>query len=193
MPRSSEGWLVEGDPEPVLESERLILEPLLPEHAAQTFALWQDERLYTFIPFEPPTDLLVVEERYRELARRRSPAGDEEWLNWFAQEKASGERVALVQVTVRADSSAYLAYFTFAPYWRRGYAYEACGTVIRWLVGRGVKEFEAEIDTRNVASIRLIEKLGFRRVAHVPKAALIRGVDSDEYRYSLKFASRPDE
>jgi len=174
-----------------LESERLILEPLLPEHADRTFALWQDERLYTFIPFEPPTDLRAVEERYRELAGRRSPAGDEEWLNWFAREKASGEYVAMVQITIRPDSSAYLAYFTFAAHWQRGYAYEACQAVMRWLIGRGVKEFSAEIDTRNVASIRLIEKLGFRRVAYVPKAALIHGADGDEYRYSLSVSSQP--
>ncbi|MGH8428728.1 MAG: GNAT family N-acetyltransferase, partial [Gammaproteobacteria bacterium] len=63
--------------------------------------------------------------------------------------------------------------------------YEACQAVIRWLSERGVEKFAAEIDTRNVGSIRLIEKLGFRRVAYVPRAALIRGADSDEYHYSL--------
>ena len=182
--------LIEADSQPTLESERLILEPLQPEHAAQIFALLRDERLYTFIPLEPPTDLLSLEERYRKLAGRLSPEGDEEWLNWFALEKSSGEYVAMLQVTIRPDSSAYLAYITFASQWRRGYAYEACQAVIRWLIERGVEEIVAEMDTRNIASIRLIEKLGFRRVAHVLKAAVIRGVDSDEYRYSLKLSRR---
>jgi RimJ/RimL family protein N-acetyltransferase len=168
-----------------LESERLVLEPQLPEHAARTFALWQDERLYTFIPVEPPTDLLALEERFRKLAARRSPDGTEEWLNWLAREKSSGEYVAMIQITIRADSSAYLAYVTFASRWRRGYAYEACQSVICWLAGRGVEEIVAEMDTRNVASVRLIEKLGFRRVAYTPKAAQIRGAYSDEYRYAL--------
>lgn len=181
----SEGRLVEADSQPALESERLVLEPMLPEHAARTFALLQDERLYAFIPFEPPTDLRALEERYRKLAARRSADGTEEWFNWFAREKPSGEYVAMIQVTIRPDSSAYLAYMTFVAQWRRGYAYEACQAVMRFLIGRGVEEFVAEMDTRNVASFRLVEKLGFRRVAHVPKAALIRGVDSDEYRYSL--------
>src|SRR5215471_16703770 len=135
----SEAQLVEADSQPALESERLVLEPLLPEHAARTFAQWQDERLYAFIPFEPPTDLRALEERYRTLTRG-SPEGTEEWLNWFARERASGEYVAMIQVTVRADSSAYLAYITFAAQWRRGYAYEACQAVIRCLIGRGVEE-----------------------------------------------------
>jgi RimJ/RimL family protein N-acetyltransferase len=175
-----------------LESERLVLEPLIPEHAARTFALWQDERLYTFIPFEPPTDLLALQERYQKLAARRSPEGTEEWLNWFAREKSGGEYVAMIQVTLRPATSAYLAYFTFAPQWRRGYAYEACRAVVRSLFERGVEEIVAELDVRNVASVGLIEKLGFRRVAFVPKAALIRGADSDEYRYSLK-ATKADQ
>jgi [ribosomal protein S5]-alanine N-acetyltransferase len=186
--------LVEVDSQPALDSERLVLEPLLPLHAARTLALWQDERLYTFIPFRPPTELLGLEERYRKLAARRSPDGTEEWLNWFAREKTRGEYVAQIQVTVRPDSSAHLAYFTFVSQWRRGFAYEACQAVIRWLIDRGVEEFVAEIDTRNVASIRLIERLGFRRVAYVPKAALIRGAASDEYHYSLtvpRKSSRP--
>ncbi len=181
----SQEHLVELDSQPALQSERLVLEPLLPQHAARTFALWQDQRLYTFIPIEPPTELLGLEERYRKLSTRRSPDGTEEWLNWFAREKRSGEYVAQIQITLRPDSSAYLACFTFVPHWRRGYAHEACQAVIRCLIERGVEAFVAEIDTRNVASIRLIERLGFRRVAHVPKAALIRGADSDEYHYSL--------
>src|SRR5262252_6078672 len=109
----SEGRRLEADSQPALASERLVLEPMLPEHAARTFALWQDERLYTFIPFELPTDLLALEKRYRTLAGRRSPEGTEEWLNWFAHEKTSGEYVAMIQVTIRPGSSAYLAYITF--------------------------------------------------------------------------------
>jgi RimJ/RimL family protein N-acetyltransferase len=177
--------LIKVDPEAALESERLVLEPLLPHHAARTFALWQDERLYTFTPVKPPTELDSLEARYRKLATRRSPDGTEAWLNWFAREKVSGEYVAHIQVTVGPDLSARLGYFTFAPHWRRGYAYEGCQAVIHWLLERGVAELVAEIDTRNVASIRLIEKLGFRRIAYVPNAGLIRGAESDDYRYTL--------
>lgn len=189
----SQGPLVEGDSEAALESERLVLEPLLPHHAAGTFALWQDDRLYTFTPVKPPTELHSLEERYRILATRGSPDGTEMWLNWFAREKASGEYVAQIQATIGQDSSARLGYFTFVPHWRRGYAYEACQAVIRSLIERGVEEFVAEIDTRNVASIRLIEKLGFRRVAYVLNARLIRGAESDDYRYSLTASSMRGE
>jgi len=176
--------------QPQLQTERLLLEPLVPEHAARTFDLWQDERLYEFIPIEPPTDVKSLEDRYRTLATRRSPDGAEEWLNWMARTKADGAYVGLVQATVRSDSSGYLAYFTFAPHWRFGFAFEACRAVVDFLTeARGVGEIVAEIDTRNAASIRLIEKLGFTRAAFTPNAATIRGTASDEYRYELRVTS----
>jgi hypothetical protein len=87
----SQARLGEVDSEAALESERLALEPLLPHHAARTFALWQDDRLYTFTPVESPTELRSLEARYRELATRRSPDGTEAWLNWLARERVSGE------------------------------------------------------------------------------------------------------
>jgi len=173
--------------QPQLQTERLVLEPLVPEHAARTFDLWQDDRLYELIPIEPPADVRSLEERYRMLAARRSPDGAEEWLNWMARTKSGGAYVGLIQATVRADSSGYLAYFTFARHWRLGFAFEACRAVIDFLTGpRGVEEIVAEIDTRNTASIRLIEKLGFTRAAFTPNAAMIRGAPSDEYRYELR-------
>ena len=48
-----------------------------------------------------------------------------------------------------------------------------------------VSRVAAEIDTRNVASIHLVEALGFTRVAMAPNADFFKGTVSDEYRYDL--------
>jgi len=172
--------------QPALRSRRLKLEPLTERHAALTFHCWQDERLYAFIPFDQPDNLGTLEKQYRELSTRRSPDGSEEWLNWFLKKKADGDYVGLVQATIHRDSSAYLAYFTFAAHWRSGFAHEGCSAVVEFLFRRRqVKEIVAEIDARNFASQRLIEKLGFRQVRFTANVAVIRGVVSDEYRYVL--------
>jgi ribosomal-protein-alanine N-acetyltransferase len=44
----------------------------------------------------------------------------------------------------------------------------------------------AEIDTRNARSIRLVERLGFTRVALSPRADYFKGAYSDEYRYEWR-------
>ncbi len=64
----------------VLETERLRLEPLLPEHAAHLFPVLADPRLYTYIPEEPMADQAALRQRYQRLATRHSPQGDELWL-----------------------------------------------------------------------------------------------------------------
>ena len=43
----------------------------------------------------------------------------------------------------------------------------------------------AEIDTRNIPSIHLVERLGFTRVAYIPHADEFKGNVSNEYRYRL--------
>jgi ribosomal-protein-alanine N-acetyltransferase len=48
-----------------------------------------------------------------------------------------------------------------------------------------VSRVAAEIDTRNTASIHLVEALGFARVATTPGADFFKGAASDEYRYEL--------
>lgn len=54
---------------------------------------------------------------------------------------------------------------------------------------RGVDEITAEVDTRNLASIRLLERLGFRRGALREAADVLKGSTSDERSYHLARAA----
>src|SRR5262245_41085521 len=107
-----------------LETPRLVLEPLLPAHAAMVFPFLRDEALYRYIPQEPPATLDEVEARYRRLATRRSPDGSERWLNWAGGLKSTGEYAGLFEATVCPDSTALLAYMVFMPFQNQGYARE---------------------------------------------------------------------
>jgi RimJ/RimL family protein N-acetyltransferase len=177
--------------EQALATERLVLEPLTRAHAPRVFPALADPALFTFVPEDAPATLAALEARYEKLARRRSPDGRDLWLNWVAC--AGGEPVGTVEATVQADRSAYLAYFVFRRFWRKGLAREACARVIvalghEWKVTRIV----AEMDTRNVASWRLAESLGFTRTAEKPEADFFKGSRSDEYRYELEPGNQPD-
>jgi [ribosomal protein S5]-alanine N-acetyltransferase len=171
------------------ETERLVLEPLRGDHAGELFELLSDERLYRDIPQDPPATLDALTARYRRLESRQSPGGDEAWLNWAVRSKSEGRCMGRIEVTVRADGSAILAYEIGPEFWRRGIAAEACRRVIRALFEEGgVGEVLAEVDTRNLASIRLLERLGFVRGGFRPNADFFKGRASDEWSYRL---SRP--
>jgi RimJ/RimL family protein N-acetyltransferase len=163
---------------------RLALEPLRAEHAAFLFAPLQDQRLYTFIPDDPPASLDALQSRYRRWEKRASPDGREIWLNWAARLRASTEWIGTFQATIGKDRQAVLAYMIFSPFQRQGFAREGCLRVIRRLVdGYGVRVVAAEIDTRNAGSIALVRSLGFRVVATTYGADAFKGVASDEHRF----------
>lgn len=169
-----------------LETERLLLEPLRREHAKDLFHALSDPRIYTFIPQDPPSSVLALENRYEQLENCRSPAGDEVWLNWAIRLKESGLYIGTVQATIRQDKSSLLAYELSTDSWGQGYATESCLRVIESLFADyDVGEIRAEVDTRNRASCKLLERLSFERIGMRADADFFKGERSDEYIYRL--------
>jgi len=175
-----------ADTEAVYDTERLWLEPVKRGHAASLFGPLSDPRLHRFIATDPPPSVERLAARYAYLETRRSPDGSELWLNWVMRTKAGGDCIGVVQATLRSDHSAYFAYELGVPWWQRGYATEACGRILQALFddfGRAC--IEAEVDTRNQASIALLERLGFERTGCQRDADFFDGATSHEYRYVL--------
>lgn len=170
---------------PVLETSRLRLEPQVPEHAAAMMLVLADPRTHAFVPSDPPTDEAALRERFRRLSFRRSPDGAEYWLNWVVF--AGGEAIGTVQASViPAEARASVAYMFHPEVWGQGYATEAVQAMLAHLRSDlQVNRVEADIDTRNLSSQRLVERLGFKRVKEVKNADEFKGRASDEYRYEL--------
>ena len=179
--------------ESTFETERLRLEPLRVSHATELFELLSDDRMYIFVPQEPPATLAALTRRFALLETRRSPDGSEDWLNWAVRSQADGVCVGCIQVTIRRDGRAQLAYELGLPYWGRGFSTEACGCVIEALFADGISEVWAELDTRNLASMRLLERLGFRRGTLRRNADFFKGSESHEWTYSLVRVAAKEE
>ena len=65
---------------------------------------------------------------------------------------------------------------------KSGFATEGLQEVFRFLSARmGIGEVKAWIDTRNLASIALVEKLGLQRVERIENADHFKGTRSDEF------------
>jgi RimJ/RimL family protein N-acetyltransferase len=170
---------------PALQGPRLVLEPLVEAHAAELFPGFSDPALHTYIPTDPPTDVEALRLRYRWLERRTSPDGAERWLNWAAR-LGEGTYVGLFEATVHADATASLAYLVFTPHTRQGFGVEGARLVVDHLFDAcGVSRITARLDTRNVGSARLVERLGFSCVGVERDADHFKGSASDEYVYVL--------
>lgn len=172
----------------VLHTPRLVLEPLVERHAEELFEALQDPRLYTYVPQDPPESLPALRQRFALLARRHCPAGDELWLNWLVRGAADGRCRGRLQATVQG-ALAWIAYEVLPAYWRQGLAREGCACMLGWLIDAlGVQQFAAEVDARNAASLRLLQRLGFHRTAWKIDADRFKGTASDEW--TLRLAAR---
>jgi len=137
-----------------LSSERLELEPLRVEHAAEMVAVLADPGLYEFIGGEPPAEADLVA-RYVRQARRPG------WLNWILRRADTGEAVGTVQATQKDERSAEVAWVVSSRFQGSGYATEAAIVAIDWLEANGIHHIYAYIHPGHIASNRIAERLGF--------------------------------
>ncbi len=92
-----------------------------------------------------------------------------------------------MQATIAGYKQGKIAYELNPKYWGLGYATEACKQIIKFLSTEcEVTEIIAEVDTRNEASYKLLERLSFERVKTKARADYFKGSYSDEYVYRLK-------
>ncbi|WP_246456107.1 GNAT family N-acetyltransferase [Nocardioides mesophilus] len=82
--------------------------------------------------------------------------------------------------------SASLTYCLDHSAWGRGYATEAVGALLHWGFDTlGLNRVQAETDTRNLASARVLQKLGFVREGMLREDCVVNGEVSDSWVFGL--------
>ena len=154
--------------------------------AIRVFPLLSDDSLYTYLPTEPP-QIDKLEGQYLFWEQCMSPDKTEYWLNWVVFEKKTQEIVGTLQAGIHIESQvATIAYLIGRAFQGKGYGTEGVTSMIEHLKSNyEVSHIKAWIDTRNVPSLRLVEKVGMKRVEFIEKADHFKGSDSDEYVYAL--------
>ncbi|MDQ3661805.1 MAG: GNAT family N-acetyltransferase [Actinomycetota bacterium] len=141
---------------------RLRLEPVTREHAAEMAMVLEDPSLNELINGQPPTAEYLAN-RYEALSARRSPTGDELWLNWIVRLNAEGLAVGYVQATARQNSAA-LAWVIGVPWQGAGIATEAATAMTGILRAElGITTFSASIAPTNHASQKVASKLSMSK------------------------------
>ena len=163
-------------------SSRLMMELIRKEHASKAFDVFQHRDLYMYLPQGVPT-LYDLEKQYSAWECTDSPDGAEYWLNWVVVHKITQKIIGRVQIGIDKDKKeGSIAYMIGVPFQGKGYGTESVQALLTHCKNKyGVLVFKAWIDTRNVSSIRLVEKLGMERIEFIEKADHFDGEDSDEF------------
>ena len=94
--------------------------------------------------------------------------------------------INLNEIVRGAFQSAYLGYYAFAPHARQGLFTEGLALVLRHAFRRlGLHRLEANIQPANLASRRLVRRLGFRREGFSPRYLKIGGRWRDHERWAI--------
>jgi RimJ/RimL family protein N-acetyltransferase len=146
-----------------LSTQRLVLEPLRPDHARELAAVLADPALHAFTGGQPASEA-ELRERFTRQAAGRSPDGAQGWLNWVARDRVTRAPVGTVQATVTDDEegarTAALAWVVATRRQGEGLATEAAWAARDWLREHGVTRFVAHIHPDHGASAGVARHLG---------------------------------
>jgi RimJ/RimL family protein N-acetyltransferase len=171
-----------------MPTDRLHIAPLRSVHAPPLLPVLADPRIYLYVPDDVHPTVDSLTNRFARLERGAPAESKEIWLNWVLQRVDTAAYIGTLQATVTPDSHAYIGYVLGPPAWGHGFATEACAWLVAELQSRfALAEILATVDVRNLASIRVLERLGFRSMGTEP--AELRGQATTDYRYRLACGS----
>ena len=172
-------------PTPTLTTARLRLRPFAQTDTDAIFALQSNPRVLRYWD-APPWKTRAQAERFIAVCAQ-------------IEQEGTGARLAIE----RAADNAFIGWCSLAKWdpvyrsaklgyclddtaWGSGLATEAAGAVLQWAFDAlDLNRVQAETDTRNTASGRVLEKLGFVREGRLREDCIVDGEVSDSWVYGL--------
>jgi RimJ/RimL family protein N-acetyltransferase len=172
-------------PSPTLPTARLLLRPVTSADADALFSMHSSAYVLRYWD-APPWSERARAERFITACQQMADEG-------------SGARLAIDRVSDRAFigwcsltrwnpdyRSASMGYCLDDAAWGHGYATEAARALLQWAFDTlDLNRVQAETDTRNTASARVLEKLGFVREGTLREDCVVNGEVSDSWVYGL--------
>lgn len=176
---------VTRDDLPRLEGERVRLRAHRPGDFEDFYALYADPRVMRYWSFPAWTERAQAQPRFQSALDGRDTGVRLCWAIATQHEDRLIGGVTLFAID-QAHRRAEIGYALASTHWGRGYARAALSRVIGHAFGPlGLHRLEADIDPRNEASCRLVERLGFRREGLLRERWHVAGEVCDSSLYGL--------
>jgi len=170
---------------PTLQTARLCLRPFDDSDANALFALHSNAHVLRYWDAPPWTERGRAD---RFIAVCRQLADEGTGTRLAVDRTSDGEFIGWCSLTRWNPDfrSASLGYCFDAAAWGQGYATEAARALLQWAFDTlDLNRVQAETDTRNGASARVLEKLGFVREGTLREDCIVNGEVSDSWVYGL--------
>lgn len=171
---------------PLVDTDRLVLEPLGERHADAFFGPLQDDGLYQWISMDKPSSVAWLREHWRGIENRLAPDLQTAWPTWAVRRKSDGVYLGRVDAEITLSMQASnVGYYLFSAHWGQGFATEAVQAATQHLISQGVHRLVATVTTGNTASERVLQKVGFTFTQVLVGNDTIRGEPVDDREYVL--------
>jgi [ribosomal protein S5]-alanine N-acetyltransferase len=159
----------------ILQTERLIVRTWSPDDAEAGFRIWSDPEVMRYVGTGQPN--ATIEETQAWINRMSAHHELHGFGFWAVVEKKSSQLIGSCGMGYQRDGGLPIEFgYTLArSQWGRGFATEAAAACLRYAFeSLRLPELSASVDSRNVASQRVLEKIGF---AFQREEQLADGVD----------------
>lgn len=170
---------------PVLRTARLALRPFSDADAADLLGIFGDPEVVRYWSTGAWTGIAQAEAM---IAEARQTYRDGGLYRYAIALRETDRLIGVCNLRGFFDQNrrCELGYALARDHWGQGYAGEA----LEALLGHAfhvldLNRIEADIDPRNEASARLLEKLGFRREGYMPERWIVHGEKADTAFYGL--------
>ena len=166
-----------------IETERLILRPFEASDAGAAFEWFGDPVVMRFTPTGPDKSMEQTQARLTLFMEHQNEHGFSKWL---ISNRTSGIAIGDSGLLILEEYGWIDLGFRFAqPYWGKGLATEVASAWVRAAFDEfGLTRLGAFANPENRASIRVLEKLGFK----VERRGMVFGMDSIVFSLQLDLA-----
>jgi len=169
----------------LLNTERLRLRPLARTDAPALLAIFSDRRVMRYWS-TPPWAGIEAAQAFIERDLEAMRAGTHLRLGLERRSDAQLIGQCTLYDIVQPSRRAQLGYSMAAQSWGQGWMHEALRALLEHSFGAlQLHRIEADIDPRNTASARSLERLGFVREGLLPERWIVAGEVSDSALYGL--------
>ena len=177
--------MITGDRLPTLTASRVALRGLSDKDVDALFSIFSDPVVMRFWSSPPLADRSAAD---RLLANIHEHFGKRDLFQWGVALR-DDDRVIGTCTLAEIDETNRRAELGFAlgrSDWGNGYMGEALDALLAFAFGDlNLHRLEADVDPRNAASIKTLDRLGFRREGHMRERWLMNGEAQDSLFYGL--------
>jgi RimJ/RimL family protein N-acetyltransferase len=183
--------MIDADRLPTVDTPRLRLRWLTPHDVPALFAIFSDPEVMAYWSSAPLENTKAAEKLLEDI---HVHFRDKTLFQWGIARREDDEVIGTCTLHALSPEHkrAEIGYALGRAHWGQGYGHEAANAMIGYAFDvLDLHRLEADVDPRNHASMRCLERLGFRKEGYARERYHLYGTVHDAVLYGLLRRERP--